>query len=61
PSVVPLSACLVRKLTARCKLPALQGAFEVFVDDELVHSRLATGDFPTGADILRALAKHGLT
>jgi thioredoxin reductase-like selenoprotein T len=36
------------------------GAFEVYLDNELIYSKLQTGRMPTGPDITAALARVGL-
>jgi len=36
------------------------GAFEVYLNNELVYSKLQTGRMPNGDDIIRALSTHGL-
>ena len=36
-------------------VPADKGRFEVLVDDELVHSKLQTGEFPKSRDIVKAI------
>ena len=37
-----------------------KGAFEIYLDDELMYSKLATGRLPTVDDIVRPLVKAGL-
>ena len=39
---------------------AQTGAFEVYLNDTLIFSKLATGRMPNGNDITAALEKHGL-
>ena len=36
-------------------VPAGGGCFEIFVDGEEIYSKLATGEFPENADILKAV------
>jgi selT/selW/selH-like putative selenoprotein len=36
------------------------GAFEVYVDGVLEHSRLTSGVFPTAGDIIHILQEHGI-
>ena len=36
------------------------GAFEVYLNDELVYSKLATGRVPSAEDIMGAVISHGL-
>jgi selenoprotein W-related protein len=36
-------------------IPADQGKFEIFVDDEQIHSKLETGEFPESRDIVKAI------
>mmetsp|Transcript_16749 Transcript_16749/g.67582 ORF Transcript_16749/g.67582 Transcript_16749/m.67582 type:complete len:116 (-) Transcript_16749:514-861(-) len=36
------------------------GAFEIYVDDRLVFSKLETGRLPTASDIIKGLARLGL-
>lgn len=36
-------------------VPSDKGRFEVLVDDELVHSKLQTGEFPKPRDIVKAI------
>lgn len=36
------------------------GAFEIFLDGELIYSKLETGRMPNGQDVVEALSKHGL-
>jgi selenoprotein W-related protein len=36
-------------------VPSSGGAFEVIVDGEKIHSKLATGQFPEADEILRAV------
>mmetsp|Transcript_18611 Transcript_18611/g.31014 ORF Transcript_18611/g.31014 Transcript_18611/m.31014 type:complete len:136 (-) Transcript_18611:242-649(-) len=37
------------------------GAFEIFIDGELAFSKLATGRFPTGDDLIRIMAEHNIS
>ncbi len=39
-------------------LPQAGGKFELEVDDELVHSKLATGEFPDEGSILQLLRER---
>jgi selenoprotein W-related protein len=39
-------------------VPSDKGRFEVLVDDELVHSKLKTGDFPKPPDIVKAIERR---
>jgi selenoprotein W-related protein len=39
-------------------VPSDKGKFEVLVDDELVHSKLQTGEFPKPRDIVKAIERH---
>ncbi len=36
------------------------GAFEVYLNDELIYSKLITGRVPTAEDIMSAIESHGL-
>jgi selT/selW/selH-like putative selenoprotein len=36
-------------------VPSDKGRFEVYVDDELVHSKLKTGSFPEPREIVKAI------
>lgn len=36
------------------------GAFEIYLNDELIYSKLQTGRMPTGLDVTEALSRHGL-
>lgn len=36
------------------------GAFEIFIDGELAFSKLATGRFPSGDDLVRIMAEHNI-
>lgn len=37
------------------------GAFEIFIDGELAFSKLATGRFPSGEDLVRIMAEHNIS
>ena len=37
-------------------VPSDKGRFEFYVGDDLVYSKLATGEFPEPRDIIRAVA-----
>ena len=39
-------------------IPAGGGCFEVKVDDELVYSKLATGAFPEGPEVMKEIEKR---
>ena len=45
-------------ITEYILVPSDKGRFEVFVDDDLVHSKLKTGDFPKPADIVKAIERR---
>jgi selT/selW/selH-like putative selenoprotein len=36
------------------------GAFEIYLDDALIYSKLETGRMPTGPDVIAALEANGL-
>ena len=36
------------------------GAFEIFLDDVLIYSKLETGRMPNAKDLVEALEKHGI-
>lgn len=37
------------------------GAFEIYVDGDLVFSKLATGRFPTHDDLVKGMSSHGIS
>mgnify|MGYP003572637444 CR=1 FL=1 len=46
---------LKRGITSLEMIPGTGGAFELTVDDELVYSKLETGEFPDEGAMLRAV------
>ena len=38
-------------------VPSDKGRFEVYVDGELIHSKLQTGEFPKPRDIVKAIER----
>jgi len=45
-----------REISEMVLVPSDQGRFEFYVGDELIHSKLATGEFPRSRDIIEAVA-----
>jgi selenoprotein W-related protein len=41
-----------RKISSLTLIPATGGCFELMVDNELIYSKLATGDFPIEATLI---------
>ena len=39
-------------------VPSDNGRFEVFVDGELIHSKLQSGEFPKPRDIVKAIERR---
>lgn len=39
-------------------VPSDKGRFEVYVDGELIHSKLQTGEFPKPRDIVKAIERR---
>jgi selenoprotein W-related protein len=50
-----LLTALKQKVSGLKLIPSGGGCFEVTVDGELIYSKLATGEFPNEADILRTV------
>lgn len=47
-----------QNITELSLLPSDGGRFEVKVEDELIYSKLSTGQFPDDADIERAVSER---